>query len=776
MNDRKVINLEEGWDFMQKGIVKLRGILDTDIAEEAFTPQEYMNLYTTIYNMCTQKPPHDFSQQLYERYREAFNTYITTVVLPSLDEKNGEFMLKELVRRWDDHKVMVRWLSRFFNYLDRYYIQRHNLAQLKDVGALCFRDLVYAKLKTTAKDAILELIDKERDGEQIDRALVKNALGIFVEMGMGGMETYETDFETFLLTNTASHYARKASVWIEENSCPEYLIKAEECLGKEKERVGFYLHASSETKLLKEVERETLSEYETRLLEKEHSGAAALLRDDKTEDLARVFRLFKRVPSGLPPVAEIFKKHVEKEGAALVKRADEAASAKKESASKTKGKGEADGTPTPTPDKESSKEAKVSDKDSKALSSDTSTIFVKDVIALHDKYVAYVTTCFAEDSLFLRALKEACEVFCNKIIAGSTSAELMATFCDKLLKKGGGSEKLSDESVEETLEKVVRLLAYVSDKDLFGEFYRKRLSKRLLFDQSANDDHERSILAKLKHQCGAQFTGKMEGMVTDLQLARDTQQGFDSWLAQDASRKGDVDLNVTVLTTGFWPTYKFTELALPAPMVKCVETFKAFYEERTKHRKLTWIYALGTCSVKGNFKHKSIEMQLSAFQTSCVLLFNAVDSLTFAEIRDRLNLPEEDVKRTLHSLSCSKYKILSKTPENKQISPDDVFTHNEQFTDRARRIKVPVPPVEDRAKTIADVDNDRRYAIDAAVVRTMKSRKTLAHQKLVLEVVQQLSKGFKPDFKAIKKRIEDLVTREFLERDKDDPNVFNYLA
>jgi cullin 1 len=178
--------------------------------------------------------------------------------------------------------VMVRWLSRFFNYLDRYYIQRHNLAQLKDVGALCFRDLVYAKLKTTAKDAILELIDKERDGEQIDRALVKNALGIFVEMGMGGMETYETDFETFLLTNTASHYARKASVWIEENSCPEYLIKAEECLGKEKERVGFYLHASSETKLLKEVERETLSEYETRLLEKEHSGTCRGFPNSRT--------------------------------------------------------------------------------------------------------------------------------------------------------------------------------------------------------------------------------------------------------------------------------------------------------------------------------------------------------------------------------------------------------------------------------------------------------------------------------------------------------------
>ncbi|KAH0459058.1 hypothetical protein IEQ34_011872 [Dendrobium chrysotoxum] len=33
-----------------------------------------------------------------------------------------------------------------------------------------------------------------------------------------------------------------------------------------------------------------------------------------------------------------------------------------------------------------------------------------------------------------------------------------------------------------------------------------------------------------------------------------------------------------------------------------------------------------------------------------------------------------------------------------------------------------------------------------------------------------------PDFKAIKKRIEDLITRDYLERDKDNPNLFRYLA
>ena len=50
-------------------------------------------------------------------------------------------------------------------------------------------------------------------------------------------------------------------------------------------------------------------------------------------------------------------------------------------------------------------------------------------------------------------MKEAFEVFCNKVVSGCSSAELLASFCDNILKKGG-SEKLSDEAIEETLDKV----------------------------------------------------------------------------------------------------------------------------------------------------------------------------------------------------------------------------------------------------------------------------------------------------------------------------------
>ncbi|XP_030923934.1 cullin-1-like [Quercus lobata] len=100
----------------------------------------------------------------------------------------------------------------------------------------------------------------------------------------------------------------------------------------------------------------------------------------------------------------------------------------------------------------------------------------------------------------------------------------------------------------------------------------------------------------------------MEGMVTDLTLARENQTNFEEYLRNNTNVNPGIDLTVTVLTTGFWPSYKSFDLSLPPEMVRCVEVFKGFYETRTKHRKLTWIYSLGTCNINGMFDSKPIEL------------------------------------------------------------------------------------------------------------------------------------------------------------------------
>ncbi|XP_060174870.1 cullin-1-like [Lycium barbarum] len=402
-----IIEFEEGWDVIQEGIKKLKRILEGQ--QESFSSEEYMMLYTYVYYMCTQRAPHNYSQQLYDKYKEALDKYINSTVLPALREKqDAEFMLRELVKRWVDHKLMVRLLSRFFHCLDVKFLTIRSLPSLNEVGLTCFHNLVYQELSGKAVNGVIVLIEKEREGEQIDRALLKNVLDIFVGIGREKMEYYVNDFEDAMLRDTAAYYSRKTSCWIVEDSCPDYMLKAEECLKKEKDRVSHYLHVSTETKLLEKVQNELLVVYTNQLLEKERSGFRALLRDDKVEDLSRMYRLFSRISNGLEPVANMFKQHVTAEGMDLVQQAEDTASTKAESS----GSGEQ--------------------------------VFVRKLIELHDKYMAHVTGCFANNSLFHKALVAAFEIFRSKIVSGNSSAELLYG-CDNILKKGE-SEKISRDS------------------------------------------------------------------------------------------------------------------------------------------------------------------------------------------------------------------------------------------------------------------------------------------------------------------------------------------
>ncbi|KAL1222359.1 Cullin-1 [Cardamine amara subsp. amara] len=267
------VSLEEGWAYMETAVRKMQRILEG--LPEPVVPEEYMHLYTTIYNMCVQKVPYDYSQDLYDRYKAAISDYNQQTVLPSLCNKHDIYMLRELVKRWSNHKVLVRWLSRFFYYLDRYFIPRRSLSSLNDVGLTSFHDLVYQNMKTKAKDAVIAFIHKEREGEQIDRALLKNVIDVYVG---NGMDKYEEDFESFMLKDTASYYSCKVSRWIQEDSCPDYMRKSEECLRKE-ERVGHYFHLTTDTKLLKVLQNELLVVVAKKLLDNEHSGCRAMLRD-----------------------------------------------------------------------------------------------------------------------------------------------------------------------------------------------------------------------------------------------------------------------------------------------------------------------------------------------------------------------------------------------------------------------------------------------------------------------------------------------------------------
>mmetsp|Transcript_2015 Transcript_2015/g.4698 ORF Transcript_2015/g.4698 Transcript_2015/m.4698 type:complete len:570 (-) Transcript_2015:1396-3105(-) len=551
MAAQQVVPLNEGWRRIHdEGVLVLEEFLQTGQIRESvtqtagkpkriFSNADYTELYTLVYNMCTQRSPNNWQSQLYAKYGETMQAYISKKVLVGLEKRSGVDLLRSLKTAWSNHQIYVKWMTRFFTYLDRYYVKLQAVPSLSAKGYGIFQTHVFQAISGETREALLAAIRSERDGEaNFDGDLVKTVCSIFIELGLyvstghelqhsvlataatsatqgafshpqHGLQIYISEFEAYFLPDSKDYYARQAAGWLETNSFSEYLQQADQAIKKESERVKAYLHRTTEHKLKMVLLDAFLNEDTRKILLDKPTAMSWLLENDKRDDLSRAHKLFSLIDNGLAPLAQTFKQHVTAKGNAIVE--ERLKQLDSEASSSTKKANANDGLNDPT--------------------------FIQKLLDLHDHYKAVVTNSFSSDSLFQKALKEAFEAFVNRDMGKHSAAALMSHFCNRLLKKGGTpGERLNDRQVDDTLKKVVDLFNYLSEKDLFAEIYRNQLAKRLLEDASASDEAEKSLISMLKMKCGAQFTSKMEGMCNDLKLATDENSKFDEWCAEKGKK------------------------------------------------------------------------------------------------------------------------------------------------------------------------------------------------------------------------------------------------
>jgi cullin-4 len=344
---------------------------------------------------------------------------------------------------------------------------------------------------------------------------------------------------------------------------------------------------------------------------------------------------------------------------------------------------------------------------------------------------------------------------------------------------------------ETSLEPLLYLFTYLQAKDVFEAFYKKDLAKRLLWNRIQSVDIERQFVSLLKTECGAGYTSKMEGMFQDMEWSRESLARYKS---SPEFVSTSVEMEVQILTTGYWPVYpQYENLVLPPELTEPQEHFWNHYKTKYQGRKIVWQYALGNCTVKFTGGNKTYEFVVSLVQTLVLMCFNEKQQWTIPELMRRTGMEDrEEMERTLMSMALGKeqYRILVKkravaagsaSPKQKpgaSISDDDVFGVNEKFTSNMRRIRIPnvlkKETKEEREKVVEGVSRDRLYLIDAVLVRIMKARKTITHQELIPQVLEQVKVPAQPS--DVKKRIESLIEREYMERDEKDRNRYNYLA
>ncbi|CAG2107483.1 unnamed protein product [Medioppia subpectinata] len=682
MDEKYVLSI---WTLLKNAIQEIQKKNNSGLSFEEL----YRNAYTMVL--------HKHGERLYNGLRDVVKEHLVNKVrVDVLNALNNNF-LQTLNEAWNDHQTSMTMIRDILMYMDRVYVQQNSVDNVYNLGLNLFRDHVvrYGNIRDHLRETLLDMVMKERKGEVIDRLAVRNACQMLMQLGIDSRSVYEEDFERPFLQQSAEFYRFESQKFLEENSASVYIKKVEQRINEEAERAQHYLDTSTELEIVRVVEEELISKHMKTIVEMENSGVVHMLKNQRIDDLCCMYKLFCRVPSGLQAIITCISAYLREQGKALVTE-EEA----------TKGDAVA---------------------------------FVQSLLDLKDRFDKFLSESFNGDKEFLKMIAKDFEYFLN---LNPKSPEYLSLFIDDKLKKG--VKGMTEQEIEQVLDKTMVLFRYLQEKDVFERYYKQHLAKRLLLNKSVSDDSEKNMISKLKTECGCQFTSKLEGMFKDISVSNTMMEEFKSHVNSSQINLWGVDLNVRVLTTGFWPTQSTpSKCNIPTAPRNAFEAFRRFYLGKHSGRQLTLQSQLGWADLNAVFYGAKREdlatdannlnatactsssvnsfdntvstssslqttqlatnttasvkitprkhiIQVSTHQMCVLMLFNTRDKITYEDIANETDISEKDLVRALQSLAMGKatQRVLIKTPKTKEMEASHIFTVNDSFTSKLHRVKI----------------------------------------------------------------------------------------
>ncbi|KAF4008850.1 hypothetical protein G4228_000656, partial [Cervus hanglu yarkandensis] len=567
------LQFEDKWDFMRPIVLKL-------LRQESVTKQQWFDLFSDVHAVCLwdDKGPAKIHQALKEDILE----FIKQAQARVLSHQDDTALLKAYIVEWRKFFTQCDILPKPFCQLEITLMGKQGSNKKSNVEDSIVRKLmldtwnesIFSNIKSRLQDSAMKLVHAERLGEAFDSQLVIGVRESYVNLCSNPedkLQIYRDNFEKAYLDSTERFYRTQAPSYLQQNGVQNYMKYADAKLKEEEKRALRYLETRRECNSVEALMECCVNALVTSFKETILAECQGMIKRNETEicpilsELHLMFSLMDKVPNGIEPMLKDLEEHIISAGLADMVAAAE----------------------TITTDSEK---------------------YVEQLLTLFNRFSKLVKEAFQDDPRFLTARDKAYKAVVNdatifklelplkqkgvglKTQPESKCPELLANYCDMLLRKTPLSKKLTSEEIEAKLKEVLLVLKYVQNKDVFMRYHKAHLTRRLILDISADSEIEENMVEWLREVgMPADYVNKLARMFQDIKVSEDLNQAFKEMHKNNKLALPADSVNIKILNAGAWSrSSEKVFVSLPTELEDLIPEVEEFYKKNHSGRKLHW--------------------------------------------------------------------------------------------------------------------------------------------------------------------------------------------
>ena len=399
-------------------------------------------------------------------------------------------------------------------------------------------------------------------------------------------------------------------------------------------------------------------------------------------------------------------------------------------------------------------------------------LFYDNIYLLKKNIDKYIAESFLGEEKFKSVSKESLTKGLNQ--KPSLVCDIFSNYIDKILRFDAEKKPLNE--IKNIIYEYMILFKYIGNKDLFQNFFIKKLCIRCLFNLNKSEEAQNYLIEQLKKECGPYFVSKSQEMISDVKASQEMSQLFNEKKGKDKDKDKEEDIkipiNYFVLSNYTWPIDKLVSGEIcNFDIGKSQKKFFEFYHKKNSGKSLFWHlpFCFGEIEMDLNDSKNTIKIIGNGVHIAILKCFNKSQiSLSLKDIMRKTKLEKDVINKYIKKIvskNILKYEndvYVVNFFVNKEENSNEIMLIDYDEQEDEKGIE------ENEEKSI----EERKFVIDAYIMKILKQKKVMKKSELITTVNEKMPFDEKEEI--INKRIDQLINNRYITKDEEDPSIIKY--